>query len=256
MGETVQVKQKGPVTTITLNRPDQLNAMDEQLLEELAEILQQVEQDESKIVVLTGAGRAFSAGGDMKTMLQSDDPEGFKRVMEIIKKVSTTFYALPKVTIAAINGAAAGLGLSLALAADYVVAQEDAKIAMNFIGIGLIPDGGGHFYMEQRLGTVKAKQAIWEGQTMMAQEAEAIGLIDVTTDELKEDLEEHLVKLQHLPLQAMIETKRILNYKQLPLLEEVLDLETKGQSKMRQTHDHEEGIQAFLDKREPNFKGK
>ncbi|MGP4071515.1 enoyl-CoA hydratase [Piscibacillus sp. B03] len=255
MGNTINIVREGAVTTITLNRPDHLNAMDVKLLTELNDELQKIKDDDSKIVVLTGEGRAFSAGGDMKTMLQNSDPEGFKDVMNIIKSVATTFYSLPKVTISALNGAAAGLGLSVALAADYVIANEDAKVAMNFIGIGLIPDGGGHFFMEQRLGPVKAKQTIWEGKMMSAKEAQTLGIVDIATDQLEAALGQYLNKLQQAPLQSMIQSKMIINNKQLPLLEEVLDQETRGQAKMRQTHDHKEGIDAFLNKREPQFIG-
>ncbi|TFB21721.1 enoyl-CoA hydratase [Filobacillus milosensis] len=255
MGDTVLVRREGKITYITLNRPEQLNSMNIELLEELSKVLEQVKDDDSKVVVLTGAGKAFSAGGDVKTMLQNTDPEGFKQVMKTIKNCSTLFYTMPKVTIASLNGAAAGLGLSMALAADYIIADEDAKIAMNFIGIGLIPDGGGHFYMEQRLGPVKAKQTIWEGKMMTAKEAQPFGLVDLATSHLEKALETYLTKLSHSPLMSMIETKKILNNKQLPLLEEVLDQETKGQALMRQTKDHQEGIQAFIEKRNPNFIG-
>src|SRR5690625_134934 len=176
--ENVLVHYSNKVATITLNRPDQLNAMNEALLKDLHEALEEDKKSEAQIVVLTGAGRAFSAGGDMKMMLNSDSPESFKNVMEAIKQIAISFYSLPKITIAKINGAAAGLGLSLALAADYIIAKSDAKVAMNFIGIGLIPDGAGHFLMEQRLGTHMAKQTIWEGKVMIASEAMERGIID------------------------------------------------------------------------------
>ncbi|RPF57052.1 enoyl-CoA hydratase [Aquisalibacillus elongatus] len=253
--KTVFVHREGPVTTIKLNREDHLNAMDVELLNELAEVLEEVQNDESNIVVLTGKGKAFSAGGDMKTMLQSSDPKAFEDVMQKIKRVSTLFFTMPKITISALNGAAAGLGLSIALAADYVIAKEDAKVAMNFIGIGLIPDGGGHFYMEQRVGSVKAKQLIWEGQMMTAKEAKPLGLVDVVCENLDSTLSGYLTKLSQAPLLAMIESKKIINNEQLPHLEEILDQETKGQAKMRQTEDHKEGVDAFLNKRKPEFKG-
>ncbi|SEQ95421.1 enoyl-CoA hydratase [Piscibacillus halophilus] len=255
MNNTVLVTKDGPITTIKLNRPDQLNAMDVELLTELNDELIKIKEDDSKIVVLTGEGNAFSAGGDMKTMLQNSDPNGFKDVMGIIKNIVTTFYSMPKVTVSVLNGAAAGLGLSVALAADFIIAKEDAKVAMNFIGIGLIPDGGGHFFMEQRLGPVKAKHTIWEGKMMTANEAQTLGLVDLATPDWNQALNHYLNKLQQSPIQSMITSKLIINGKQLPLLEEVLDQETRGQAKMRQTHDHKEGIDAFLNKREPQFIG-
>ncbi|MGM8216039.1 enoyl-CoA hydratase [Bacillaceae bacterium W0354] len=253
--DSVLVNYDGIVATVTLNRPEQLNAMNEQLLKELNEKLNEVRNSDAKIVVLTGAGRAFSAGGDLNMMLKADSPDSFGEIMSSIKEIVTTFYSMPKITIAKINGAAAGLGLSLALAADYTIASTHAKIAMNFIGIGLIPDGAGHFFMEQRLGTAKAKHMIWEGKMMVATEAKEIGMIDEVAENIDEAVKLLTDKLSNAPILAMIETKRVLHSQHLPTLKSVLETETKGQLAMRQTSDHKEGVQAFLEKRKPNFKG-
>src|SRR5690625_4246875 len=254
--ENVLIHYANKVATITLNRPDQLNAMNEQLLKELNDALEEVKRSDAQIVVLTGAGRAFSAGGDMKMMLNSDSQESFKNVMEAIKQIALNFYSLPKITIAKINGASAGLGLSLALAADFIIAKSDAKVAMNFIGIGLIPDGAGHFLMEQRLGTHKAKQTIWEGKVMTAAEAMDKGIIDLAVEENLDDVVEQRVNdLLASPILAMIESKNILHSQHVDKLAAILDAETKGQLAMRQTKDHQEGVQAFLEKRKPDFKG-
>ncbi|PKR77047.1 enoyl-CoA hydratase [Halalkalibacillus sediminis] len=256
MTDTVLLNEENNIATITLNRPDQLNSMNLELLESLAERLKEVKESSSQVVVLTGAGKAFSAGGDVKMMLQSSDPKDFEKVMSLIKEVITTFYQLPKITISALNGATAGLGLSLALASDYVIAQQDAKIAMNFIGIGLIPDGGGHFFMEQRVGTVKAKHMIWEGQMIQGEQALKLGLVDhIVEGELDKTVNQYTSKLTNSPLLAMIETKNIYANQNISKLEAILEAETKGQLKMRQSKDHQEGVQAFLDKRNPVFKG-
>src|SRR5690554_1538338 len=186
--------------------------MNEELLDELLTKLKEVKNSRAKVVVLTGAGRAFSAGGDMKMMLEANEPESFEKVMKTIKEIVLTFYSMPKITIAKINGAAAGLGLSLALAADVSIAKADAKVAMNFIGIGLIPDGAGHFFMEQRLGTVKAKHTIWEGKVMTAQEGYELGIVDlVTSDDLDTVVQNKVDTLLQSPILAMIETKKVLH---------------------------------------------
>ncbi|QHS24064.1 enoyl-CoA hydratase [Virgibacillus sp. MSP4-1] len=256
MSNSVLLTMEGKTAKLTLNRPDSMNAMDVNLLNELHEQLQQLKESQVNVLVITGNGKAFSAGGDIKTMLLQSDPEGFKETMETIKEIMVTLYTLPAITISAINGAAAGLGLSLALACDYVFADEEATIAMNFIGIGLIPDGGGHFFMKQRLGEVKAKQTIWEGQKQTAHQAQQAGLIDETvSSDFDGFIQNKINQLHKQPLRAMIETKLIYAQENRERLENTLSLETDGQQKMRQTKDHKAGVQAFIEKRPPVFQG-
>ncbi|WP_371932637.1 enoyl-CoA hydratase-related protein [Bacillus carboniphilus] len=142
------------------------------------------------------------------------------------------------------------------MACDYVYAKMDSKIAMNFIGIGLIPDGGGHYFMKKRLGEVKAKQLIWEGKSLSAEEATSIGLIDESFDINEvEKIEEIAAVLSRKPLKAMKTTKELYRKVEGDSLENVIMLETKLQGEMRRTYDHQEGIRAFVEKRRPNFKG-
>ncbi|WP_010171342.1 enoyl-CoA hydratase [Bacillus coahuilensis] len=256
--ETIKVEVSGAKAVVTLNRPKSLNAMNVQLMKELAGCLQELSKDrEIKLVVMKGAGGAFSSGGDIKEMLVSANEKEFGSIMDSISQIAITLYSMPKVTVAAIHGAAAGLGLSLALASDYVIAEENSKLAMNFIGIGLIPDGGGHFFMEQRLGPVKAKQFIWEGRVIEGQEAFMKGLIDevVAEGRLEESLERFVTKTLHSPLKAKIKTKQIITEAHRPALIKVLEHEKEGQFLMRQTEDHQEGVKAFIEKRKPNFTG-
>ena len=242
---------------LQFHRPESMNAMDEQMLKEINQALSIIEDSGVPMVFISGAGRAFSAGGDIKTMLQSDHNEGFSYIMGLIEEMTVRLSQLPAVTVSVIHGAAAGLGLSFALASDVVYAHEEVKVAMNFINIGLIPDGGGHYFMAQRLGEVKAKQVIWEGKTYKAAEAEKMGLIDGTFQQSVEEKIE-LVKetLSKRPLKAMIATKKVLKAANESTLKQTLQLEAAFQEEMRMSADHREGIQAFLEKRKPEFSGK
>ncbi|PHA02522.1 enoyl-CoA hydratase [Bacillus pseudomycoides] len=254
--ESVIVKYEGRIATIMLNRPQVLNALDEQTLKELLQKLKEVAASSVHIVVLCGNGRGFSAGGDIKSMLVSGDESAFEGIMNTISEIIVTLYTMPKLVISAIHGPTAGLGLSIALTADYVMADSSSIIAMNFIGIALIPDGGGHFFLQKRLGEHMAKEIIWEGKKLPATEALEIGMIDEVIgenfqDAVKQKINEWLQK----PIGAMIQTKQILAEVNRSSLEQTLQLEKRGQYAMRKTVDHKEGITAFLEKRPPVFKG-
>lgn len=256
--ETINLKIENRKAVVTLNRPQAMNAMDFTMMRELADCFEALHKKEGvHVLVVRGEGRVFSAGGDVKKMLGSNDFSDFGGIMSDITRLVKAYYTLPMVTIAQVHGAAAGLGFSLALGSDIVVAEQSSKLAMNFIGIGLVPDGGGHFFMKERLGTMKAKQAIWEGKVMNGEEAFSIGLIDYNVeDNTGSAVVDQLVgKILASPVLAMIETKQILHSAKLPELEQILAGEEAGQTKMRQTKDHLEGIQAFVEKRLPQFKG-
>ncbi|MFS0862505.1 enoyl-CoA hydratase [Fredinandcohnia sp. 179-A 10B2 NHS] len=256
--ETVFLHIDNRVAHVTLNRPQAINAMDVTMLNELVQTLKEVaSNDEVSIVILSGSGRGFSAGGDIKTMLSSTDESAFGPVMDTISELMTTLYTMPKLVISAIHGPAAGLGLSFALAADYIIADRHSILAMNFIGIALIPDGGGHFFLQRRLGEAKAKQVIWEGKQMSPEEALSIGLIDeVADDDLQGAVLQKVGKWLKKPVKAMVQTKTIFNQVHLPELKTILELEKQGQQEMRNTEDHQEGVRAFLEKRKPTFVGK
>jgi 2-(1,2-epoxy-1,2-dihydrophenyl)acetyl-CoA isomerase len=256
--ESVRLSIQERIAVLELNRPEALNALDVDMIKGITANLKEVcKSDDIDVVLIKGAGRAFSAGGDIKTMLSNTDESDFYHVMDYIHDMIVTLYSMPKVTISAVTGAAAGLGFSLALATDYIIAEPSSKIAMNFIGIGLIPDGGGHFFMESRLGETKAKQVIWEGKTLTAAEAFGMGLIDeVPEGDFNNAVEAKVQQWLGKPVQAMIKTKKILAEKNRPALLKILELEKYGQFKMRQTEDHQEGINAFLEKRKPDFRGR
>ncbi|PLS17654.1 enoyl-CoA hydratase [Bacillus sp. M6-12] len=255
MIQPVIVTYAGRVATVELNRPESMNAMNGDMLREMTIKLKELTNDDNiDIVILKGNGKAFSSGGDIKWMLNGTGD--FKSIMDCISDLVTTLYCMPKLTIAAIHGAAAGLGLSLALATDYTVAKEESKIAMNFIGIGLIPDGGAHFFLERRLGETKAKELIWDGKVMSPAEAMEKNLINEIAEDLELSVERKVQEWLSKPVQAMVKTKKILAERNRPLLLKILELEKYGQDKMRTTEDHKEGITAFVEKRKPNFTGK
>jgi 2-(1,2-epoxy-1,2-dihydrophenyl)acetyl-CoA isomerase len=256
--ETIKLDKDGKTATITLNRPESLNAMNTQMMRELLNCLKEVEKDEEILVlVLKGEGRGFSSGGDIKEMLNLGGKEEFSSVMEVISNLAMTLYTMKKLTITGIHGAVAGLGLSLALATDYIICEEDSKLAMNFIGIGLIPDGGGHFFLEERLGTGRAKKLMWTGKVMEGQEALMKKLVDeaIPSGKLDKAIDKYITDCLQRPLMSIIESKSIFAELNRDRLEKALQLEKAGQWKMRQTLDHQEGIRAFVEKRSPKFTG-
>ncbi|MET4562920.1 enoyl-CoA hydratase [Lysinibacillus parviboronicapiens] len=256
---TITLEKLERRATLTLNRPQAMNAMDGVMMRELAECFEALQQEqEIQVLVIRGEGKVFSAGGDIKAMVDPDKPLDIDEAMTYLTRIVKAYYQLPMLVIAAVHGASAGLGFSLTLGADIIVACENSKLAMNFIGIGLIPDGGGHFFMKERVGNVKAKQMIWEGKVLTATEAQEAGLIDYVAPEgTVFAMADQLVgKMLASPIVSMITTKKILHAQNLPQLERILEMEAEGQSAMRKTTDHVEGIHAFIEKRMPVFTGK
>ncbi|TFD96955.1 enoyl-CoA hydratase [Jeotgalibacillus salarius] len=257
--ETLKVKLQGNTAVLSFNRPESLNALNLQMMNELLEALNEIKRNpDLQVLVLKGEGKGFCSGGDIKAMLQMNGEEDFQHFMKVINDLSVTLYTMPKITVSAIHGAAAGLGLSLALATDVIIAEEQSKLAMNFIGIGLVPDGGGHFFMQERLGAQKALHTIWRGDILNGHEALSLGLIDRVTAEgrINEEADEFVRTINHSPVKAMMESKSILRASRKNQLVDMLEMEKEAQWKMRQTNDHMEGIQAFAEKRKPVFKGK
>ena len=255
--ETITIERNGRLAIVSLNRPKSMNAMDDVMLRELANCFEALHNDSTiQVLILKGEGKVFSAGGDIKAMVAGSFD--IAEIMVDVERMVKAFYSLPMVTIAAVHGAAAGLGFSLALATDIIIAEEESKLAMNFIGIGLVPDGAGHFFMKERLGVPKAQQMIWAGEVLDGITAKEIGLVDevVANGTAVEQAGQLAQRLLHSPLLSMIETKKILHTQKLAELNNILEMESVAQTKMRSTSDHLEGIKAFVEKREPNFEGK
>lgn len=259
MYETLELTKQGRTGYLKLNRPQAMNAMSGTMMKELADCFEALHHDSTlQVLVIHGEGKAFSAGGDIKEMMDPANPMDIDSVMVDVSRLAKALYTLPQVTIAAIHGASAGLAFSMALACDYIIAEENSKLAMNFIGIGLVPDGGGHFFLKERVGTAKAQHMIWAGQVLKAYDALAKGIIDEVTAEGRsmEYANDYVEQTLASPVKAKLATKHILHHLKVAELEQVLELEASAQSTMRKSTDHLEGIQAFVEKRKPQFQGK
>ena len=259
MYSTIEVKKDGRLARLTLNRPESMNAMDDVMMKELADAFESLKTDaDVQVLIIQGAGRAFSAGGDIKKMVDPETPMDIGTVMVDVSRLAKALYELPQITIASIHGAAAGLGFSVALGCDVILAEENSKLAMNFIGIGLIPDGAGHFFLKERIGVPLAKQLIWSGEVLPGPVAKDKGLVDelVPEGEVVQASEMLAQKFLHAPIAAMLATKKILHTQKMDELESVLRMESAQQVAMRKTEDHKEGISAFVQKRKPTFTGK
>lgn len=254
--QTLEVTRQNKVITVTLNRPEAINSMNGQMIQELRDCFVSLhEEKEAQVIVLKGSGRAFSAGGDIKAMLANDGSFEMTTIMKQLEELAVAFYTLPMLTISAVHGAAAGLGYSLVLASDFIIAEKSAKLAMNFIGIGLVPDGGGHFFLKEKTGIPKAKHIIWQGKMMSGEQALEEGLIDEVAEEghLQATTEAFLQQILKSPVEAMIASKEILHQTKVEELKQVLSLEAVKQTHLRTSKDHLEGIDAFVAKRKPAF---
>jgi 2-(1,2-epoxy-1,2-dihydrophenyl)acetyl-CoA isomerase len=246
------------VATITLDRPDALNSLEATLKRELLVALREAARDDSvRVVILTGAGRAFCAGQDLKERLAPDPTPLDVEVRERYNPIILAMRGLSKPIIAAVNGVAAGAGASLAFAADLRIAAEGASFVLAFGRIGLVPDSGASWFLPRLVGAAHAAELIYLPDPMPAEEALRIGLVSqvVTADALLDHARTLAAKLAQGSPTALALTKRALSRSLEVGLVEALDHEASLQGIAGRTADHAEGIAAFVEKRAPRFSG-
>ncbi len=261
--QSVLVVDEGGVRTITLNRPDVLNAFNEDLLTALAQAVREADTDQAvRCLLVTGAGRAFCSGQDLAEYagrLDSDEPIDLeRRLRDQYNPIIAGIRAMEKPVVASVNGVAAGAGCSLALACDLRIAAESASFIEAFVKVGLVPDCGSTFMLPRLVGMSRAMELAFTGRRVQASEALRLGLVNrVVPDEtLPAEAMKLAQQLAGLPTRAIGLTKRALNAAWTADLETQLELEAKLQTPATQTDDHREGVRAFLEKRPPSFKGR
>lgn len=260
--ETIQLEMKGTVGVLTLNRPERLNALTVQVAQEFKAAVAETLEHGARAIVVTGAGRAFSAGGDLREMQEIAKRDGraeafFDEPLRIINEAIMTIRKTPVPVIAAVNGVASGGGCNLALACDLVIAGESAKFNQAFIKIGLTPDCGGTFILPRLVGWKRATELLFTGDLVGAQAAVEMGMINsVAPDgELLSRAMAMAEKLAQAPTAAIAEIKMLLDASAANDLGSQLDLERETQIESGKTRDFVEGVSAFLEKRPPRFVG-
>jgi len=258
--ETIDVTLVGNVCTITLQRADVLNAFNNTLTTELAKALKDASRNkEARVVVITGSGRAFSSGQDLADLKSKYVPGHEPHLGEDLKKrydpIVKLIHTMEKPIIASVNGVAAGAGCSLALACDMRIASEHASFIEVFVNVGLVPDSGSTWTLPRLVGFGRAMELCITGRPVKAEEALAIGLVNqvVPADELEEATNKLATRLASLPAISIGLTKRLLNQSFENDFKEQLTQEAYAQETAGRTHDHFEGVVAFIEKRKPNF---
>ncbi len=251
----VEVGRDGDVQTITLNRPDKLNAFTRGVHEELRAALEEARDPAVRTVVITGAGRGFSAGQDLGAFGEAGDVAAMLRATYHVNVLAIR--SLEKPVIAAVNGVCAGAGLSLACACDIRLASDTAYFVPGFVGIGLIPDSGGTFFLQRLLGTARAFEWMTSNRRLAAAEAHAWGLVSevIEADSFADRVSAHAAEPAAAPTRAIALTKRHYDEAATSTLEEQLEREAEAQAGAVQTTDFGEGVAAFREKREARFSG-
>jgi 2-(1,2-epoxy-1,2-dihydrophenyl)acetyl-CoA isomerase len=253
----VETQRDGGVLTITLNRPDVLNAFNAAMHAAFRGALEEAADPEVRAVVLTGAGRGFCVGQDLNEFKDAAGDIG-ERLRTTYNPNVVALRSLEKPVIAAVNGAAAGAGLSLACACDLRLAAASARFVPAFVSIGLVPDTGASYFVERLLGYARAFEWLCSGRALSAGDAHAWGLVaEVVADgRLAERAAEVAGTLAVMPTRAIGMTKRLLEHAALASLDDQLELEAQLQAEAAKSEDFREGVNAFLEKRDPRFTGR
>jgi enoyl-CoA hydratase/carnithine racemase len=261
MYEHLLVTEESGILTITLNRPDKLNAFIGHMRRDLAEALEAAGSDRGvRVVVITGAGRAFCAGGDvnfMAELMDRHDSEEFARILGSGRRVITSIRQMTKPVIAAVNGVASGAGCNLALACDLRIASTNAAFSQSFLKVGLHPDWGGTYFLPRLLTPNKVCELFFLGEAIDASEALRLSLVNqvVAPEDLEAATQQLAERLRAAPPIALAAAKQAVYASQAADLDEMLRYETEAQLRCFESEDGREGVRAFIEKREPTFTG-
>jgi len=250
---------KEGVATITLNRPDVYNALNDEITFELQGALKAVTRDDAvRVVVLTGAGKAFCSGQDLKAVSTHNDRSFQESLRTRYNPIIRAMRGMPKPIVCRLNGVAAGAGCSLALACDIIVAAENATLIEIFVNIGLVPDSGSSYFLPRLIGMAKAFELCSMGNKVKAEDALAIGLVNkvVPAANLDAAVTEYTDYFARASTRAIGLIKKMLNKSATASLDEMLEYEAYCQEIAGRTDDHKEGVKAFMEKRKPVFLGK
>jgi 2-(1,2-epoxy-1,2-dihydrophenyl)acetyl-CoA isomerase len=259
--ETLNLIRDGALATIELDRPEVMNAWNTPLGTDLRHAVETVADDESvRVVLVRGAGRAFSSGADLKEGFEAGDdgrPQVYRRLTELYHPIITGIRRMPKPVVAAVHGPAVGIGCSLALACDLIVASESAYFLLAFVNIGLMPDGGSTLFVPSRVGHTRAAEMAMLGERVAADQALQWGLINrvFPDDGFDAGVKEITDRLAAGPPRSLAASKRALNAWVYPRMDEQLELEAQSQQELARTDDFLEGVSAFLQKRPAEYKG-
>jgi 2-(1,2-epoxy-1,2-dihydrophenyl)acetyl-CoA isomerase len=260
--DTIQLEMRDSVCVLTLNRPDRLNALTVEVAKDFKAAIAEAIERGARAIVLTGAGRAFSAGGDLREMQEIAKKDGraeafFDEPLRLLNESIVLIRETPVPFIAAVNGVASGGGCNLALACDLVIAAESARFKHAFIKIGLTPDCGGTFMLPRLVGWKRATELLFTGELVSAKAAAEMGMINSVSpdDELMSRAMAMADKLAQAPTAAIAEIKKLLEASATNDLRSHLDLERETQIESGKTKDFVEGVSAFLEKRPPRFVG-
>jgi 2-(1,2-epoxy-1,2-dihydrophenyl)acetyl-CoA isomerase len=258
MYETILLTTESGVATITLNRPDNLNAFNEKMSAEFIDAIKKVTKDaEVRCVVITGAGKGFCSGQDLKDAQQQPGRSLADSVLRRYNPMILGLREMPKPVIGKINGVAAGAGASLAFACDMIVAADHVNFVEAFINIGLVPDSGSSFFLPKTIGYHKAFELCTLGSKFSANEALSLGLLNavVSAEKLDETVSHLALRYAAAPTKSIGLIKNMLNKAATASLKDMLFYEAQNQEIAGRSHDHKEGVTAFIEKRKPVFKG-
>jgi 2-(1,2-epoxy-1,2-dihydrophenyl)acetyl-CoA isomerase len=262
MYEHIDITADSGIMTITLNRPEKLNALAGHMRRDLAEALEAASSERNvHVVVITGAGRAFCAGGDVAAMaelIERGDAEEFSRLLGSARRVITAIRQMTKPVVASINGPAFGAGFNLALACDLRIASRTASFSQSFAKVGLHPDWGGTYFLPRLVTPNKACEMFFLGDAMDAAEALRLGVVNyvVEPEELERETRKLAERLRAAPAVALGAAKQAVYLSQAAELEEMLRYETEAQMRCFESQDCAEGLRSFLEKRQPIFTGR